>query len=161
LFDVILLDEAQDYLPGELKLFRRLAHDIFMVADLRQQIYPGESVKELLEGMVDKVLPLHLHYRSGQPICDVADRIGNTFAMGYDPILPTCNYNSPELRPSVEVFEGEIQAQAEEDRTKACATTPYLSRGVIGGDLPTSRRGSYHSGDITADGVGSGALHPG
>lgn len=132
LFDVILLDEAQDYLPGELKLFRRLAHDIFMVADLRQQIYPGESVKELLEGIVDQVLPLHLHYRSGQPICDVADRIGNTFAMGYDPILPTCNYNSPELRPSVEVFEGEIQAQAEEIARRLVLQRRTYPDGLLG-----------------------------
>ena len=114
LFDVILLDEAQDYLAGELQIFRRLAHNLFMVADLRQQIYPGEPVQNALTGMVDRVLPLRFHYRSGQPICQIADEIGKTFSAGYTPILPTCNYNSPELRPTVELFNGDLEAQANE-----------------------------------------------
>jgi hypothetical protein len=100
LYDVLLLDEAQDYLPGELQLFRRLAHDLFMVADLRQQIYPGRPVAAVLKSMVDRVLPLRYHYRCGQIICQVADDIGKTFSAGYEPILPSCNYNSPDMKPS-------------------------------------------------------------
>ena len=134
IFDVILLDEAQDYLESEIKLFRRLAHNLFMVADLRQQIYPGEAVSDVLRAMVDDVLPLRFHYRSGQPICQVADKIGMTFSSGYEPILPTCNYNSPSMRPSVDVFTGDIEAQAAEIANRLAVqrrTYPDALLGVI------------------------------
>jgi DNA helicase IV len=134
IYDLLLLDEAQDYLPGELHLFRRLAHNLFMVADLRQQIYPGEPVGDVLQAIVDRVLPLRFHYRSGQVICQVADDIGKTFSAGYDPILPTCNYNSPDMLPSVEIFVGDIQAQAAEigDRLRVQRRTyPEGFLGVI------------------------------
>jgi superfamily I DNA/RNA helicase len=132
IFDVILLDEAQDYLAGELQLFRRLAHNTFMAADLRQQIYPGESVGQVLRGMTDRVLPLRFHYRSGQPICQVADEIGKTFSTGYDPILPTCNYNTPELRPSVDVFVGDIAAQAAEIANRLRLQRRTYPEGLLG-----------------------------
>lgn len=111
IYDVILLDESQDYLADELRLFKRLSHHIFLVADSRQQIYAGGSKPDLMEDLVDKVLSLRYHYRNGQPICDVADAIGATFSMGYDPIGPTCNYNSPKLKPSVEVEQRDLDAQ--------------------------------------------------
>lgn len=112
IYDVILLDEAQDYLEAEIRLFRRLAKDVFMVADSRQQIYSSDSVLPVLEDVVDRSLSLRFHYRSGLPICEVADGIGSTFSVGYNPIAPTCNYNSPDLKPSVEIFNGDITAQA-------------------------------------------------
>lgn len=112
IYDVILLDEAQDYLEGEIRLFRQLARDVFMVADSRQQIYSSESTAAVLEGVVDRTLSLRYHYRSGLPICQVADKIGSTFSTGYDPIAPTCNYNAPDLVPSVEIFSGDASAQA-------------------------------------------------
>ena len=43
IFDVLFVDEAQDFLPREISLFRRITRDIFMVADTRQRIYAGES----------------------------------------------------------------------------------------------------------------------
>jgi superfamily I DNA/RNA helicase len=114
IYDVILLDESQDYLEAEIGLFRQLARNVFLVADSRQQIYSSETIMPVLENAVDRVVNLRFHYRSGQPICEVADRIGSTFAAGYEPILPTCNYNSPDLIPSVEVFPGDIPAQGTE-----------------------------------------------
>lgn len=112
IYDLILLDESQDYLEEEIRLFRRLSHDLFLVADSRQQIYAGGSKIQDLESVVGgNVLELPNHYRNGQPICDVADAIGGTFSMGYEPIGPTCNYNSPGLHPSVEVFQGGLDEQ--------------------------------------------------
>ena len=32
-YDVLLIDEAQDFSPREIELFRRMTHDLFMVAD--------------------------------------------------------------------------------------------------------------------------------
>jgi superfamily I DNA/RNA helicase len=132
IFEVIMLDEAQDYLASELHLFRRLAHNLFMVAGLRQQIYPGEAVADVLRKMVNDVLPLRFHYRSGQPICEVADMIGATFSAGYEPILPTCNYNSPGMRPSVEVFVGNIEAQAAEITNRLAVQRRTYPEGLLG-----------------------------
>ena len=111
-YDVLLLDEAQDFLPGEIRLFRRLARDLFMVADSRQQIYGGGSKLTDLRGAVDRMVELRHHYRSGQPICEVADGIGRTFSAGYDPVLPTCNYRSASFRPSVDVVRAPLVEQA-------------------------------------------------
>lgn len=114
IYDVVLLDETQDYLAGEIELFCRLARDVFMVADSRQQIYPGDSNTTVLEAVVDRTLDLRYHYRNGQPICAVADGIGRTFSAGYEPILPTSNYNSPGQISTVEVFQGDLDSQSAE-----------------------------------------------
>lgn len=113
-YDVLLIDEAQDFLPREVALFKRLAHDLFMVADSRQRIYAGDSPMDVLEQAAQRTLTLRYHYRNGAPICEVADAIGRTFSAGYDPILPTCNYNSAGLRPSVDIFKGNLEKQANE-----------------------------------------------
>jgi superfamily I DNA/RNA helicase len=133
IYDVILLDEAQDYLPGEIRLFRRLGRDIFMVADSRQQIYRGdERIIRCLESAVDETRSLRFHYRSGQPICQVADGIGATFSIGYEPILPTCNYNAVALPPSVDVFQGGTEAQAAEIAGRLVLQRRTYPEGLLG-----------------------------
>ena len=112
LYDLLLLDEAQDFLPGEIRLFRRLARDLFMVADSRQQIYGGGLTLDDLKATVNDTNYLRFHYRSGRPICAVADGIGRTFSAGYEPILPTCNYNASSFQPSVDIVRGSMSEQA-------------------------------------------------
>jgi superfamily I DNA/RNA helicase len=113
-YDVLFIDEGQDFLPREIALFRQLTHDLFVVADTRQRIYAGQSPISALEQATERVLDLRFHYRNGPPICEVADGIGRTFSSGYEAILPTCNYNSPAMRSSVDVFSGDVSQQAEE-----------------------------------------------
>jgi len=131
-YDVLLIDEAQDFSPREIELFRRMTHDLFMVADSRQRIYAGESSMDTLEGVVDRVLPLRFHYRNGPEICKVADAIGRTFSAGYEPILPTCNYNSPALRSSVDVFKGAVERQAEEIAQRLLLQRRTYPEGFLG-----------------------------
>ena len=114
IYDTILLDEAQDFLADEISVFRSLCRDLFMVADSRQQIYPGVTNLEFLKSQVGEQRDLTFHYRNGLPICRLADNIGQTFTLGYDLITPTCNYNSPDLEPSVESFRGNFSAQCHE-----------------------------------------------
>lgn len=114
IFDVLLVDEAQDFLQEEMDVFRKLARDLFLVADTRQKIYKTNSPIEKIEGIVDQTLKLRFHYRNGPEICEVADGIGRTFSSGYDPIGPTCNYNSSLFRASVDVFKGNHDEQVEE-----------------------------------------------
>jgi DNA helicase IV len=154
IFDVILLDEAQDYLPGEISLFRRLAHNISMAADLRQQIYPGQNVREVLEGVVDRTLALRYHYRSGLPICNVADEIGRTFTSGYELISPTCNYNSPQMAPSVELFEGNLESQVAEIANRLALQRRTYPEGLLGVICPRMREVRFMAENLTALGFG-------
>lgn len=95
LYDVILLDEAQDYTELELELFRRLSRRRFAVADSRQRIFGGpRNLKPLISITADP-LTLHHHYRCGMPICELADRLS-----GDSPKVPkladTCNYRESD-----------------------------------------------------------------
>ena len=114
IFDVLLVDESQDFLPEEISLFRKLTRDLFLVADSRQSIYQENSPIAELKRAVDRTLNLRFHYRNGPEICEVADGIGRTFSAGYDPIVPTCNYNSSQFKASVDVFRGTMAQQVAE-----------------------------------------------
>lgn len=113
-FDTILLDEAQDYLMDELEVVRALCHDVFLVADSRQQIYGGSVQFKELAKLVSETHTLPFHYRSGPPICQVADGIGARFVgRRYEPILPTCNYKKERPAPSVELVTLSLEEQCE------------------------------------------------
>jgi superfamily I DNA/RNA helicase len=154
IYDVILLDEAQDYLGDEIRLFRRLAKDVFMVADSRQQIYSSDNVLPILEEMADETLSLRYHYRSGLPICEVADGIGSTFSAGYDPIAPTCNYNSPDLIPSVEIFNGDVTAQALEIARRLGVQRRTYPESLLGVICPRLSDVKTISAILAAEGLG-------
>lgn len=113
IYDVLLVDEAQDFLPQEIAVFRRLSRDLFLVADGRQMIYDTNSQVANLGASVDRTLSLRFHYRNGPEICEVADGIGRTFSSGYDAIGPTCNYDPSQFRASVDVFQGTQDQQIE------------------------------------------------
>jgi len=99
IYDAILLDEAQDYLPDEIELFGRLARVLFAVADSRQKIYATPDPLDVLRGLVHgKEHSLRYQYRCGRQICKLADALGKDSA-GYAPLLPTSHYNEP-VRPS-------------------------------------------------------------
>ena len=95
--DTILLDEAQDYLPEEVELFRRLSHDLFAVADSRQKIYDLTDSLPTLEGSVDGIIELRYHYRNGIEICRLADEVGARMTGHYEQITPTSNYPETEM----------------------------------------------------------------
>jgi superfamily I DNA and RNA helicase len=98
LHDVILLDEAHDYLLEEVRIIRRLATCLFAVADARQQIYNKGCPVDGLSSLVDKTYSLKYHYRNGLQICRLADGIMK--GKGRWPALEkTSNYDE-NLRPS-------------------------------------------------------------
>src|ERR1700692_2492396 len=47
-YEAIFLDEAQDYLPEEIELFRTLGKELYVSADPRQKIYSGPDSMDLL-----------------------------------------------------------------------------------------------------------------
>jgi superfamily I DNA and RNA helicase len=96
-YDAIFLDEAQDYLPDEIRAFKQLAKVIFASTHSKQKIYDGVDTTPLLESLTDQKHELHYHYRIGRRICRLADAL----VTGHeeDLLLPTSNYNE-QARPS-------------------------------------------------------------
>lgn len=90
IYDGVLLDEAQDYLPEEVAIFRRLGKILFAVADSRQKIYSSEDCMSSLEGAVNRTHKLRYHYRNGRRICLVADALAKD-AEDYQALTPTSN----------------------------------------------------------------------
>jgi len=108
----ILLDEAQDYLPEEIEVFRQLCGDLFAVADSRQKIYSGADPFPTLRSAVDREIKLTSHYRNGLTICRLADEIGAVMTGEYEPIAPTSLYREAVMPSRFGVFQGSIPEQA-------------------------------------------------
>lgn len=96
-YEAIFLDEAQDYTPEEVGLFRTLGRELYASADPRQKIYPVPDSLEFLKANVDHVHLLRYHYRLGLNICRVADSI--FVGAGDQPLFRTALYKE-KLRPS-------------------------------------------------------------
>ncbi len=101
-YSCALVDEAQDFLPGEIEVLRKLGARFFAVADSRQKIYKGQdSIKQLESSIHTVTLPLH--YRNGHKICIVADGLAKLPAT--EPtLLATSQYPEAKLASSVEVL---------------------------------------------------------
>ena len=98
LYDVIFVDEVQDFLESELNLIYHLANRFNFAGDSRQRIWPHREGLKAATAMAEETVELKLHYRIGEKICEYADQILPPKA-GQAPLLEGCNY--PErLRPS-------------------------------------------------------------
>lgn len=103
IYDSILLDEAQDYFPEEIRIFERLARRLFAVADPRQKIYQGVDPFETFQDVLGEPTRLRFHYRNGLKICNVADGIAKDTDV-YERLADTSNYNEVANPSSVEHF---------------------------------------------------------
>lgn len=143
IYDAILLDEAQDYLPDEIHIFKRLSKVIFASAHSKQKIYDdGEDTTPVLESLTDEKHELRYHYRIGRQICRVADAL----LTGHEEelLLPTCNYDEVARPSSVEHFSC---ATVDEEVTKIIEKLSVQLRaypddllGVISPSRATTRR---------------------
>ncbi len=107
---VVLLDEAQDYLPEEIELFTRLGTHLFAVADSHQRIYEDHDVVATLEGLADRSIELPYHYRNGRKICQFADSIGASMP-NHTPLLPMSQYQEAPLPSTVDGHDSAQQAE--------------------------------------------------
>jgi superfamily I DNA/RNA helicase len=113
IYEVILLDEAQDYLPGEIEVFNQLSKRIFAVADSRQKIYTGSDPLDLLKNIVSETCELNYHYRNGINICKLADGLAKE-SEDFSPLTPTSNYDEKTMPSSIEVIRcADIREQSE------------------------------------------------
>jgi superfamily I DNA/RNA helicase len=114
LYDVIFVDEVQDFLEIELRIMRRLAHRINAAGDSRQRIFKNREGLPTIAGMVDRTVTLEQHYRIGIKICDFADQILPPKS-GDAALSEGCNYDE-EARPSsvFAIFSVDLRAQFDE-----------------------------------------------
>jgi superfamily I DNA/RNA helicase len=99
-YSCVLIDEAQDLLPGEIEVLRTLGGRFFGVADSRQKIYKGQDSIKQLENTINTV-KLPYHYRNGHKICLVADGLAKLPAT--EPtLLATSKYAEAKLPSTVE-----------------------------------------------------------
>lgn len=90
-FEALLLDEAQDYTPQEIRLMRSLTEVLVVAADSRQKIYEVQDCADAIKACTDEVYPLTFHFRNGLAICRVADGIMKS-APDYVPLQKHSNY---------------------------------------------------------------------
>jgi len=100
-YTYMLIDEAQDFLPEEMKVLCNLGNRFFAVADSRQKIYRGQDSIAMLEREA-KVVNLRFHYRNGHKICTVADGLSKFPAEG-PTFLETSRYDELRLVSSVDI----------------------------------------------------------
>lgn len=99
-YSCVLVDEAQDFLPGEIGVLRALGQHFFGVADSRQKIYKGQDFIKQLESSVNTV-KLPFHYRNGQKICTVADGLAK-LPPTEPTLLETSKYPESKLPSTVD-----------------------------------------------------------
>jgi len=100
-YECLFLDEAQDYLPQEIAVFRQLGKNTFAAFDSRQKIYRSRDCYKILsKGAVEH--PLRRHYRLGRNICRLADSIMANSDEGS--LLGTSRYDEDARPSSVDAF---------------------------------------------------------
>ena len=104
-YDVILIDEVQDYSANEIALIRRFGDRVFAVGDKDQRITDKTGALDELTTMGAKRSALTSHYRNGLKVCRVADGILNLIddASGLE---ATSNYDEATYPSTVDVFSG-------------------------------------------------------
>lgn len=111
LYEGLFLDEAQDYLPQEIAVFRELGKNVFAAFDSRQKIYASRDCHRILrQGAAEH--RLRLHYRLGKKICRLADAImANSDEVS---LLSTSRYDEDARPSSVDAAEcGDLDEQVD------------------------------------------------
>ncbi len=113
IYDTILLDEAQDYLPEEIEIFQKLGRQFFATADARQQIHRFDSSLDHFDPFINETIPLRVHYRNGPKICSLADEIMQGVG-DYHPLFGRSNYDERAKPSKVTVSKcADIETQCE------------------------------------------------
>ena len=153
-FDALLLDEAQDYTPQEIRLMRSLTHVFVATADSRQKIYDVEDCAKTLSTCTDEVHSLMYHFRNGLQICRIADGIFRD-STGYIPLTKYSNYKEGEYpstfsaKPNLSLSE-QIAAMAQQIADQRFAYPDDL----IGVLCPRNEELDAISAGLTAAGLG-------
>lgn len=111
IYDVILVDEAQDYSADEISVLKRFGSRIFAVGDRNQQITDKSGALERLERIGAQQSILTSHYRNGLKICRVADGVKNLIDHA-DGMEANSNYDEATFPSTVDIFSAtSLEAQ--------------------------------------------------
>jgi superfamily I DNA/RNA helicase len=99
LYDVVFIDEVQDFYEAELRLLRLLSDRVNAAGDSRQAIWQHKEGLPAIQKMVTEQICLKTHYRVGRNICEFADRVLPPKA-GDPGMADGSNYNE-SARPSI------------------------------------------------------------
>ena len=158
MYEAIVLDETQDYLPEELEVFLKLGIVVFAAADSRQKIYAtkNETAVDLHALFGGAVYILKHHYRNGHNICKIADELAKVWE-DHEPLTATCNYNekhnpstvheqkcidlAAQVAAAVQVLQIQLKAYPDEQLGVLCPTRSTLK--VIWEILSSSAVGKH------------------
>lgn len=103
LYDMILVDEAQDLSLQELQLLISLSDRVAIAGDIRQGIYEKDGLINPSKLPLE-IVQLTYHYRIGHAVCKVADKI--IPPANEDLLLEKfCNYKESDFESSAELQE--------------------------------------------------------
>ena len=164
-FDVILLDEAQDYSADEVEIIRSFGIRVFAVGDNNQRITGHFGALRKLEEIGAIRTDLKHHYRNGIKICRVADGIKNLLddASGME---ATSNYDEasfpstvdvlgridlptqiaeaiPRIKVQMQAYPGELIGILCPRTAELSEVVKLLSESEITGDIQVQRAGAY------------------
>lgn len=122
LYDVVFVDEVQDFLEDELTILSRLSHHINGAGDSRQTIWSHREGLPAMAALSSKKVELTWHYRIGENICKFADRILPP-KLGDADMIQGCKYDETTLQSSVRSIisanaDAEYQACIDSIRTQ-------------------------------------------
>jgi len=157
-YSCIFADEAQDFLPEEIAVLRKLGQRFFGVADSRQKIYKGQDSVAKLESETNTV-KLRFHYRNGIKICTIADGLAKS-PTGEPTLVETSKYDEPKAPSSVEVIcRPSLAAQCSELLARLGTQLKAYPGELIGvacprgedlTDVITALRSSPYAGQVVA-----------
>ncbi|PZV40059.1 RNA helicase [Mesorhizobium kowhaii] len=168
-YDVILLDEAQDYSADEAVLIRSFGERVFAVGDNNQRITEKSGALEKFEELGALKAVLRHHYRNGFKICRVADGIKNLIDH-HDSMEATSNYDEAtypstvdsvgqlgiddQVAEAVKRIKTQLQAYPGEMIGVLCPraedlrmVAKLLDASEIAGEMQVQRAGAYTSID--------------
>lgn len=171
LVHALLVDEMQDYSTSEIALFSRIAEHLFLVGDVRQQIYPTDTSRTSLSNLAGdfRVVKLERHYRIGPKICMLADLLAKP-DRGHKKITAGCCYDDGGNPSSVDRVRADeiVQLGKIVERCRKqlltfpnellgvlCPTNEVLARAIpflereFGSKLTVQRSGGYEDFDIS------------
>jgi DNA helicase IV len=139
-YDTILIDEAQDLLPAEVELFKKLSRYIFATADVQQKIYSIPDSFPVVKRSVDAEHRLQYHYRIGRDICKLADALQKGNA-DHHLLSEFCNYDEAARPSSVELVEvADFGAQIEKALSFLPSQLEAYPEELIGIMCPTTEK---------------------
>jgi superfamily I DNA/RNA helicase len=139
IYDAILLDEAQDYLPEEIEVLAKLGKVLFVVADPRQKIYDGTDCFGTLKKVTSHVHQLHYNYRCGRNICKFADLLAKD-SDDYLALSPKSQYDEVSKPSSVEYHAcKDIDAEAKRIISQLALQLKAYPDDLLGVVCPTKK----------------------